>query len=172
MWEKALKNTEIIRARVKSLMTKIDTNVPYILLSESSVNIGDTIVRKGEVVIAKPALIMPPYSSFFSGFEFDEKENLGQDALINFLLVRGISLPSLKYDNKTNSLDIHEGALSSAVKYYKEELNMKEDVTSGLLVGPEDCWQLSLLIFICTQISRNAENDINKLLEDFHKRKK
>jgi len=53
-WNKALRYTEIIRSRVQSLMTFKDTAVSYILLSESSINVGDTVVRRGEVVVEKP----------------------------------------------------------------------------------------------------------------------
>src|SRR3989338_6094558 len=35
MWAKALKHTEIIRARVQALSMSGDTHVPYLLLSES-----------------------------------------------------------------------------------------------------------------------------------------
>ena len=87
--------------------------------------------------------------------------------LINFLLVRGVRLPSMMYDNKINTLDIFEGELKKAVKYYSEILQREENVKTGLLIGPEDCWQFSLLVFICSQISRSADRDIKKLLEDY-----
>jgi hypothetical protein len=49
-------------------------------------------------------------------------------------------------------------------------LERREDVHSGLIVGPEDCWQFSVLIFICTQVARSLNSDIKRLLEDFRKR--
>lgn len=171
-WEKALRNTEIIRARVQALMTLSATRVPYILLSESSINEGDTLVRKGGVMVERPALIVPPNNPQFNGFEFDAEENFNQNAFINFLIVRGVTIPSLRYDNTTSSLDVHEEKLSDAIKHYKELLQREENVETGLIVGPEDCWQFSLLIFICTQIARNADQDIRKLLEEYHKKQK
>ena len=171
-WEKALRNTEIIRSRVQALMTSADTHVPYILLSESSLNQGDTVVRKGEVFVEKPSLILPPNNPQFQGFEFDGTEVLNKNSMINFLLVRGVTIPSLKYDNKTSSLDIYEGSLSRAIKHYQELLLQQENVSTGLMVGPEDCWQFSLIIFICSQIARNAQQDIQKLLQEYHKRNK
>ena len=167
-WEKALQNTEIIRSRIQLLLTTGATSVPYILLSESTMNIGDTVVRKGEVLVDRPALIIPPNHPQFDGFEFDTPQ--GQDSIINFLLVRGITIPSMKYDNKTSSLDVYEGKLSRAIQEYKDLLHQQENVHTGLIAGPEDCWQFSLLIFICSQIARNADHDIRKLLQDYHKR--
>ena len=171
MWGKALKNTEIIRTRVRSLSMIGDTSVPYLLLSESSINIGDTIVRKGEVLVQRPSLFIPPNNPQFEGFEFDEEDVLDQNSLINFLIVRGISLPSLRYDNKTSSMDIYEGKLSKAVKHHEAILQQQEDVQTGLLIGPEDCWQFSILIFVCSQIIKNADQDIQRLLDEYHRKK-
>ena len=169
-WGQALKHTEIIRSRIASLATVGDTMVPYILLSESSINQGDTVVRKGEVRVTKPSLIVPPNNPQFLGFEVDEEGPVDPNSLINFLLVRGISLPSLRYDNQTSSLDVYEGRLSNAIKFYNEELQKQENVKSGLLVGHQEYWSFSLLIFICSQIAKNADLDIRKLLDE-HKRK-
>jgi hypothetical protein len=169
-WSKALKQTEIVRARVSALQTFQTTNVPYILLSESEINEGDTVVRRGEVMVDKPSLILPPNLPQLEGFEFKEGQSFDQQAMINFLLIRGVSLPSLKYNNTTFNLDIFEGNLNKAVKHYLEELQRQENVSAGLFIGPEDVWQFSLLIFICSQIARNTEMDIRKLIEDFKKR--
>ena len=167
-WTNALKKTEIIRARVQALMTFSDTQVPYIMLSESSINQGDTVVRRGEVVVQRPNLILPPNIPQLQGFELDEN-NINQDSLVNFLYVRGINMPSLRYNNRTHRLDIFEGSLTEAVRQYNTQLQHQENINTGLLTGPEDVWQFSLLIFVCSQIMRNAETDIRRLLEDYKK---
>jgi len=170
-WEKALKNTEIIRSRVQALMTTGNTLVPYIMLSESAINKDDTVVRNGEVIVEQPALIIPPNNPQFNGFEFEGDQGIDQNSMVNFLLVRGISIPSFRYDNRTSSLDVFEGRLSTAIKHYQSLLQQKENVRTGLIAGPEDVWQFSLLIFICSQIARNATTDIRRLLDDFRKDK-
>lgn len=170
-WEKALKETEIIRSRVKALLSSQATRVPYILLSESQINLGDTVVRTGEVVVEKPSLIVPPNNPMFSGFDFDNQdEALSENSLVNFLIVRGVRLPSLRYDNQTSSLDIYEGRLTEAIAHYQDILQRQENTSTGLLKVPEDCWPLALLIFICTQVARNADQDIRRLMDDYHRR--
>jgi hypothetical protein len=166
-WEKALKNTNIIRPRSKDLLTFEATEVPYIFLSESSVNLGDTVVRKGQVKVEKPAIIMPNNMPQFEGFDFEKEFHSGQDMLLNFLLVRGVTFPSLKYNNRTYSLDIYEGHLEKAIEHYSDKLQRGEDVANGLITGPEESWQFSVLIFIATQIMRSADSDIRRLLEKF-----
>ena len=59
-WEKALRKTEIVRARVLPLETFTQTRLPYIALAEAEVNRGDTVVRKGEGLVEKPSPILPP----------------------------------------------------------------------------------------------------------------
>lgn len=168
-WEKALKSTRIIRSRAHELQTFSDTNIPYVFLSKAVVNAGDTIVRKGEVTVQKPTIILPSHLPQFDGFDFEKEFEIGQDIVTNFLLVRGITFPSMKYNNKTSSLDIYEGHLEKATAYYKDKLQLKEDVHSGLIVGPEDCWQFCVLIFMCTQVAKSVNSDIRKLLERFRK---
>ncbi len=166
-WEKALKGTEIVRPRVQPLQTFEATHLPYIFLAESFVNTGDTVVRKGEIVVEKPAIILPQNLPQFEGFEFEKEFPSQQDFLSTFFLVRGIKFPSLKYNNKTDSLDIREGKMRAAIEHYLHELQKKEDVSTGLLVGPEDCWQFSVLIFICSQILKQSDGDIRKLFDRF-----
>ncbi len=170
-WQKALKQTEILRSRVQSLLTFQDTLVPYVFLSESSINEGDTVVRQGELLFEKPSLILPNNHPQFEGFEFDSSSELNLSSLVNLLLIRGVSLPSLKYNNKTVSLDIFEGSLSKAAKHYLEIFQQQENVNTGLIKGPEDVWQFSVLIFICSQVSRNAETDVRQLLAQYKKGK-
>lgn len=168
-WEKALKETQIIRSRIKQLMTTSDTQVPYVLLSHSSINLGDTVVRRGEVKVSKPAIILPPHAPQFTGFEFEQEGSFHENMVLNFLMVRGISMPSLKYNNNLYTVDVHSGDIDRALSFYRRDLEQKEDVHTGLVLGPDDCWQFSLLLYICTQVVKNAESDIRHLLERYRK---
>lgn len=169
-WNKALKNTEIIRSRVQGLMTFQDTHVPYIFLSESSINLGDTVVRQGEITVQKPALVLPPNIPQFRGFEFEGDYQGTENDIVNFLLVRGITLPSFMYSNRNLQLNVFEGKLSAAVKHYQESLQQQENVVTGLLTGPDDCWQFSVLVFICAQIARNTDTDIRRIINEYRKK--
>lgn len=166
-WEKALKQTEIVRPRVQPLQTFETTQIPYVFLAESLVNTGDTVVRTGEVAVDRPSIILPPHLPQFEGFEFEKKFSGVEDYLTTFLLVRGIRFPSLKYENKVSALEVREEKLSRAVEFFLHLLQQQENVSTGLVIGPEDCWQFSVLIFICSQVVRSAEGDIRKLFDRF-----
>lgn len=169
-WEKAVKRTEIVRPRIQPLQTFSVTHLPYICLSESSVNPGDTAVRRGEVAVEKPAIVLPFNMPHFEGFKFEEEMRVNEDFVNSFFLVRGISFPSLKYNNKQHSLEIFEGSLSKAAEHFKGELQKAENVHSGLVLGPEDCWQFSVIIFVGGQIMKSAEGDLKRLFDDFRVR--
>jgi hypothetical protein len=165
-WEKALKQTEVIRPRVQPLSTFSATQLPYIFLAESLLNIGDTVVRKGEVMVEKPSIILPSSIPQFEGFESDEHP-VDPNSLINFLLVRGVRFPSLRYNNKTESLEVFEGKLKSAIEHHQRLLERNENTTAGLIIGPEDCWPFSIMIFIAHQVMKQSDGDIRKLWDDF-----
>ena len=169
-WEKALRKTEIVRPRVRPLETYAATHLPYVFLAESSVNPGDTVVRKGEVVVEKPSLVLPFGLPQFEGFDFEKELHMNENNLINFFLVRGVNFPSLKYNNRTDSLNVFEGKLSKAVEHHLTDFQRNENVQSGLMTGPEDAWPFSVLIFACNSIAKSADNDIRRLFEDRHRK--
>ena len=167
LWQKALSKTEIHRARLSHLHTFGPTELPYVLLTESSVNTGDTVVRKGKVKVDKPLIILPQHYPLFEGFEFDKDLHLDSDMIRSFLLMRGVALPSLRYSNLPYSIDLHEESLKNTIEHYKDLLEKKEDIRRGLIIGLDDAWQLSLLIYVVAMVSKSADNDITKFFEKF-----
>lgn len=165
-WEKALKHTEIVRPRVQPLSIYSSTQLPYIFLAESAVNMGDSVVRKGEVLVEKPGILLPSDMPQLQGFESEDRNSWSVEGMINFLFVRGIRFPSFKYNNTVHHLDVYEGKLKQAVDHHLKQLQERENVSAGLIIGPEDCWQFSVLIFVAGQISRQAEGDMRRLLDD------
>ena len=169
-WERALKTTEITRPRVQPLQTFDVTLLPYIFLAESQINTGDTVVRKGQIRVEKPSIMLPMNMPQFEGFEFEEGLQMNEDLLKSFFLVRGVSFPSMKYNNKTDTLDVFEGRLTKAREWFGNRLAREEDVNTGLIIGSEEIWQFSVLVFICDQVAKSADGDFRKLYDDYHHR--
>lgn len=166
-WEEALEQTEIIRLRVAYLATFEATAIPYIFLAESAINAGDTLVRRGKVLVHHPEIILPEDMPRFEGFDFEKNHQVNPDMVRLFLMVRGISFPSLKYKHEVSQLDIYEGALAKAKEYFRRELERTEDAQTGLIAGPEDCWQFALLIYVGLLISKSAPSDLRRFWEKF-----
>lgn len=164
-WEEALKNTKIIKSRYKKLETFKKTIVPYVLISESVVNKGSTVVRKGKVEVS-PAFIHLPYGSFeLKGFNFKETTNYTEETIKSFLLVRGVNLPSLKYNNTQLKLEVINKTLEETINHYKKIFQKIEDIETGLIVAIPDIWQFSLIIYIASLVLKSAENDIKNYID-------
>ncbi len=172
LWDKARKQTEIRRLRLQDLATFDATAVPYLFLAESSVNPGDTVVRKGHVLIERPSIVLPNFSPQFEGFDFESDLHVSDDAVATFLLVRGIQFPSLKYRHHVSSLDVFEDSLQKAIDHFSQQLTAAEDIKTGLIVGPEEAWQFSILLLVGALVVRSAEGDLQRILEQWRKRQR
>ena len=172
LWDNARKRTEILRMRLADLSTFDATAVPYTFLAESSLNPGDTVVRKGQVLIERPAIVLPGLSPQFEGFAFDTDLHVSEDAVTTLLLVRGIQFPSLKYRHQISSLDVFEASLQKAIKHFTDQLTVAEDIKTGLVIGPEDAWQFSLLLLVGAMVVRSAEGDLRRILDEWRKRQR
>ena len=170
LWDHARRRTEILRMQLQDLSTFESTLVPYVFLGESSLNPGDTVVRKGQILIQRPAIILPHFSPQFEGFEFEADPQLSNEAVATFLLVRGIQFPSLKYRHQLSSLDVFEGSLQTAIDHVTRQLTMSEDIKTGLVMGPEDAWQFSVLLLVGALVVRSAEGDLRRILDEWRKR--
>ena len=170
LWDKARKRTEIVRMRLQDLSSSDATQVPYIFLAESSLNRGDTVVRKGHVVIERPAILLPGFSPHFEGFDFEDTLQLTEESVATFLLVRGIQFPSMKYRHQFSSVDVYEDSLDRAVTHYSDLLSRAEDTQTGLVIGPEDSWQFSLLLLTGALVVRSADGDLRRIMEEWRKR--
>lgn len=168
-WEKAVNSTEILRFRLPKLATFKITDVSYIFLAESLVNLGDTVVRRGKIYIHKPAIILPGNMPNFEGFDFEDNLEVSEETVKTFFLVRGITFPSLKFKNETSSVDIYEDSLQKAIEHFKDKLEKSEDVDVGLIVGPADCWQFSIIIYTGMLMAKSTDSDLKWFEEKFKK---
>lgn len=168
LWEKAQKSTEVVRGRAKALPTFNSARVPYVFLGESSVNEGHTVVRRGKVMVEKPMILLPEDLPQFEGFNFEEEMDIEQGAMQMFFLMRGVRFPSLKYNNSVEKLSLEETSLAKAAEKHKKNLERRENVSTALLLGPEDCWQFSVLLYIASLIGRCARTDIMNLMDRFN----
>ncbi|MDP8234665.1 MAG: hypothetical protein P9M06_07740 [Candidatus Saelkia tenebricola] len=170
-WERAIGITEIERSWIGYLKNTSTTMLPYLMLCESLLDNSDTVIRKGKIEVTKPIIYLPEHNPVFEGFEFS-KDNISENSVLTFFLLRGINLPSLKYSNTVYSLDMERGSLSDTIKKYKQELERLEDLKTALIVGADDCWHLSLLIYVAALTEKSVSNDIKSFLENLKNRYK
>lgn len=165
-WQKTLEETQIVRFYRYRLSNSEATTLPYIFLGASDINIGDTVVRKGKIVVDRPLILLPKNMPQFLGFDLDEDLQVDQDALRFFFMVRGIHFPSLKYKHEFSTIDVIEGSSKDNIVPFKSELEIKEDLSTGLIVGSADYWQLSILLYVTLVIGKSTPSDLGKFLDD------
>ena len=170
LWDKARKRTEILRMRMQELSAVEATTVPYVFLAESSLNQGDTVVRRGHVLVERPSIVLPGFSPQFEGFAFDKELQVSEETVATFLLVRGIHFPSLRYRHEISSLDLFEGNLQKAITHFQDQLSRTEDIRTGLVIGLEEAWQFSILLLVGVLVIRSAEGDLRRFLDEWRKR--
>ena len=170
LWYEAIKTTEIVRLPMKKLLTFGMTSFDYVILSQSLVNEGDTVVRKGRMDIDKPQLLLPRNMPQFEGFQ-TEASPVSDEDLMSFFYVRGISFPSLKYRNEPYDLSLYEGSLVQAEKTYVDEVRTREDVGTGVVIGNDDSWQFSVILLGCHMIENALDADLKAIIERVKKRR-
>jgi len=169
-WDESLKNTEIVRLPIKRLLTFENTRFDYIFLAPSLVNKGDTVVRKGQLEIDRPALILPQPGPSFEGFDSDDPAGIHGEQLSSFFYVRGIKMPSLSYKNESYTIDLFEGSLAKAEKVFVEQVRLQESISTGIVIGKDTSWQFSLLLMGCHMIDAHVDNDLQKILKRIRKK--
>jgi hypothetical protein len=114
--------------------------------------------------------VLPPFSPQFEGFDFGHEWQISEQAVATFLVVRGVQFPSLRYRHQLSSLDVVEGPLAQTIGKFDDQLKRLEDVQTGLLVGPEEAWQFSVLILVGALVVRSAQGDLRRILDDWRRR--
>ncbi|HEY4000641.1 MAG TPA: hypothetical protein VGO93_17355 [Candidatus Xenobia bacterium] len=156
---RAVRETEVRRQRTSRLLTVGTTELPYVLLSTSVVNLGDTVVRQGMVRVEPPTLLLLNRPHQFEGFEDEESPAEGLLAL-----GRMARFPPGKYSNIDSQLDVFEGTLESAISQVQTRLDNAADRQTGVVIGPADLWNMSLLVYVSKMIVQSAPHDVEQLL--------
>lgn len=153
---RALRETEVHRMRRPRLLTFGSTELPYVLLGTSLVNLGDTVVRRGVVRVEKPNIYLLTPQVQLEGF--DEERVEGERTVV--AVGRTATFPPGKYSNIDNQLDVVEGSLQAALAEHMQRLDREEDVLTGLLSGPVELWPMSLLVYVGMMVGQSAEDDV------------
>lgn len=168
-WQRTLEETKIARFYRYPLSNIHATSLPYIFLGASAINVGDTVVRKGKIVVDRPLILLPKNLPQFFGFDLEKDLDVDEDALRLFFLVRGIRFPSLKYQHESATIDVVENYPEHAAKSFKNELESKEDLMTGLIVGNAEFWQLAVLLYVTLVIGRSVPSDMEKFMDDLRR---
>lgn len=151
--EYAVNHTQLIRPPQQRLNTFGVTNVHYYLLTEPMESVNETRIREGRVIAERPKIVTPDY--FINTFEgFGEDARKQAEELISRY---GFDPDILEYKYKNEMGD--SWILSEDIRQVILKINAKvddeKDSMAAILRGPDDVWQISLMMFI-TDMTRSS----------------
>ena len=163
--ELAQNNTQILRSRKNLLYTFGATRLPYICLSQSNKNQAEVNIREGEITADKPKISLPGEVFKFEGFDkslFPESETEDE---ITVLLARRISMPPANYVNKSVSEHSERNSLDNAIDKVINRLDQQNDVRTAVIAAPDQVWNISILLYVGSQIVRSAPSNVHEHFE-------
>lgn len=160
-WSRAQVDTKIHRTRKHDLYTFGSTALPYYFIAKSSINAGDSIVRRGEVKTEKPTLFFGGNSGgHFDGFS-DQDEEQSSNAL---LFSRAFRFPNLNVANQGMSMEVISRENHDLCDEIMRDLDQQRDSRTAVIEGPEDLWALSLLLYASQMTQRSAAGNVKDIL--------
>ena len=57
--------------------------------------------------------------------------------------------------------------MSKCIEKQKKALERSENVNTAIIIGPEDCWQFSVIIYMASLVGRCARTDILNMMDKF-----
>ena len=157
----ALEHSKIHRYRQSNLFTFGTTRLPYVLAARSSINSGESIIRRGEIVTEKPSIMLQNNEPSFSGFS----DNDGDAQQLSVLFGRRFHLPAMRYRNDNASMDLSTKNVTQVINESLEALDRENNLRTAVISGPEDCWQFSLIIYAGEMMQRSAPGNIREMIE-------
>ena len=165
MFQAALETTDIIKERKYSLFTFGITKLPYFFVGRSEFDPHDTVIREGRVVVEKPHIIVPGNNPMFEGFEFDEDMPVDEGDIKYILMSRRIQLPSLRYINSEQSMDVENIAVDEKVSQLCNRLDSGSDTITAVIRGESRFFPLPLIIYVGKMILRSTGDNLTELFE-------
>ncbi len=156
----AVNNTELVSAPVNRLETFGDTVINYYLVCELMDSIDKVCVREGHLKALKPKIITPQSLGQM------DLEDFGQDAnqYADWLAQHGGDLKILQYGFRIQKQEIKEYVvtdhLSNVMDRVKEEVKVKDDPLSAILIGVDSPWEVCLLKLMVDLVQRSAKGNI------------
>jgi len=161
-FRRAKKETVVHRERKSTLYTFGSTSLPYIFLAESAINKDDTVLRKGEINTDKPVILTGENLPNFSGFG-DEYE--GHEDEMRIIMGRQFNFPGFNYRHEGSQLEVLSKGIERVIDEYQNTLEKESNNRTALIVGPEDCWALSILIYAAKMTEKSASSNLNDIME-------
>ena len=158
LWQK----TEILRGYDPMLHTFGDTVLAYLMVSAHPEMQDRSVVCRGIIVLEKPHILLPGQvgPEFTEGFDAEE---MPSEAMYIF---RAMRLPYSRVSNKVAAEQgIEYGTLQAVLDKFYEELDSRNDRTTGLIKAEPGGGSISLMCYAVSQMIKSAPDNVNHFFE-------
>lgn len=151
----AARSTRIVYMPPKLLETFGESSVHYLVVSENMDRPGALTLRSGLVTAERPRIVTPTY------FRQKAVENFNADAQKYFdeVLSREVNARFLEYGLHFGKQEFQEESVQGDAREVAEQAaaDAQDDLEKlqGVLIGPDDAWEVSLMHFITQLVQRS-----------------
>ena len=136
--------------------------LPYFLVLRPSKPKSTVSLTRGEVRIARPAIITP-------GNARPEFENFFEDpqdeGIIEFLLARTAAFSHLKFDNKSGPAQLISDSVEEMVAKLNRQLDEQEEDRVAILSAPAEFGGIAVLRYTAERVWSSAPDNVQELRE-------
>ncbi len=157
----ALERSVFHRERGSDLFTFGATRLPYFFAARSALHEGETVVRRGEILTERPAIMLGHPEMLLEGFGESQEE----DRSIALTVGRRFHMPALRYENRAGALELIPRDLEELVQAWLQELEGSGNTRTAVISAPEDAWPLPLLIYAGRMMQRSLPGNLRDLAE-------
>ena len=150
----AARSTQIVYMPPKLLETFGESRIHYLVLSEEMDQPSAIRLRSGIVTAERPRIVTPTY------FKQKSVENFGEDARKYFdeVLSKDVNARFVEYGLKFGKQEFKEELAHGNVREIAEqaaaEAQDELDKLSGVVIGFDNAWEISLMRFITELVQR------------------
>ena len=151
----AARSTKIVYMPHKLLETFGASRVEYLVVSEDLDRPGALTIRTGEVTAERPRIITPAY------FARRLTDNFGEDArrYLEEVVSRDVNARFLEYGLRFGKNEHKEEHVSGNPMEVAEQAAAEAqdnwEALRGVLVGPDDAWEVSLMHFLTEMVRKS-----------------
>lgn len=159
--EYAVSHTELVRPPEQRLNTFGVTNVHYYLLTEPLDSVDETRIREGKVIAEKPQIVTPGYLlNVFEGF--GENARVQAEALLNRYDISP-DIMEYTYKNEVGNSWVLSEKISDVILKLAAKIDDEKDALAAIIKGPDDAWQISLMVFIMNMTRSSLQKNVTEL---------
>ena len=162
--KEAAQTTRIVRRREHSLYTFGNTKLPYAFFAASD-KANQAVVRKGNVLVERPQIMLPGTGASFEGFGNIDFDNAGGSVSIFAAISRLIRLPSLRYIHDSASKELIAKSAKGAADSAANDAEARGDSHLAVLEGRDELFLYSLMLYVGEMVARSAGDNVSEYLE-------